>query len=382
MKLLVISPSRIPSKRANSIQTMEICSGFANSFSEVELWVGKSREEFLLEKNETIFDFYNVNNHLFSLRFLYQTDIKFLGRKNEFIWSNIRSIVFSINSCINLIKARKEKIIIYTRVWHFLVLYGFLRKCRLLKFPVFFEAHKFSKNLSKVVKYSDGLVVINSFLKDLYKNSGVENILVAHDGVNISSYKKLNEYRFIENKKFYNVYYTGSFTSDKGVYTLIDSAEYLPKNYLIILIGGDSKSIAKIQKYINTKEFSSSIRIIEYMSKKELINFMSHADVFVLPNSVKYKSNSFTSPMKLFEYMSSKRPIVASDIPAFREILSDDNAYLFESDNPRDCAESIISATKNDSQSRVVNAFTDCEKYNWNLRSKKIKEFIEKNIKR
>ena len=40
-------------------------------------------------------------------------------------------------------------------------------------------------------------------------------------------------------------------------------------------------------------------------------------------------ATSYASPLKLFEYMAAQRPIVASDLPALREVLSpDENAVL------------------------------------------------------
>jgi glycosyltransferase involved in cell wall biosynthesis len=63
---------------------------------------------------------------------------------------------------------------------------------------------------------------------------------------------------------------------------------------------------------------------------------LREADVLILPNPKSAISSEFTSPLKLFEYMASGRPIVASDLPAFREILRhDENALLVEAGNPQ-----------------------------------------------
>ena len=57
--------------------------------------------------------------------------------------------------------------------------------------------------------------------------------------------------------------------------------------------------------------------------------------MLLLPNPRSAISNAFTSPLKLFEYMASGRPIVASDLPSIREVLTDgQNALLAEPGNP------------------------------------------------
>jgi glycosyltransferase involved in cell wall biosynthesis len=50
--------------------------------------------------------------------------------------------------------------------------------------------------------------------------------------------------------------------------------------------------------------------------------------MLVLPNARTAISERYTSPLKLFEYLAMGRPIVASDLPSIREVLTDSRTAL------------------------------------------------------
>jgi glycosyltransferase involved in cell wall biosynthesis len=51
---------------------------------------------------------------------------------------------------------------------------------------------------------------------------------------------------------------------------------------------------------------------------------LASANLLVLPNTATAISERYTSPLKLFEYLARGAAIVASDLPAIREILTHD----------------------------------------------------------
>jgi glycosyltransferase involved in cell wall biosynthesis len=55
---------------------------------------------------------------------------------------------------------------------------------------------------------------------------------------------------------------------------------------------------------------------------------LSDASILVLPNTPSSISERYTSPLKLFEYLAMGRAIVASDLPAIREILVHEESAL------------------------------------------------------
>ena len=88
--------------------------------------------------------------------------------------------------------------------------------------------------------------------------------------------------------------------------------------------------------------------------------------------------------MKIFEYMASGRPILASDTPANREILSGNEAYFYEPDNAQDLAGKIkqIMTNSQDLELKVDNARKKVEEYTWRKRAESILEFMKSEAKK
>ena len=377
MKLIYITNTRLPSEKANSYQSMQMCYSFSKVFDEVELWTGRSRNTKEFDRIEDIFGYYNINK-TFSVRKFFQYDSVILGRLNEFIWANLRGAVYSINTCLHLIKYKNfPEVIVYTRVWHVLFVYMLFKKIGLVNNQIFYESHKFSKPIVKILSKIDGLIVINRYLNTLYKEHDIKQVFTAHDGVNIEEYADISKYKFTPNKKEYIILYTGSLFSWKGVNTLVDCIKYLPKNFNLVCVGGSGKYLSDFKSYVDKTSESNRIKVIAHVSKKALLEYTESADVLVLPNSAKDKMSLYTSPIKLFEYMASNRPIVASNLSSITEILSNKNSFLFEPDNAKDLAENIQKAISLDCSKFVSQACKDVESCTWEKRAYNIKGFIQ-----
>jgi glycosyltransferase involved in cell wall biosynthesis len=369
-KFIYISNTRLPSEKANSYQTMQMCNSFSKVYDEVELWTGESHNTKELRSIKDVYGFYNIKK-TFKIRKFFQFDSKILFTINEFIWANLKNLIFSINVCLRLIKHKNSKsVVLYSRDWCFLLVYLFFKKIKLVNNKIFYESHKFYGFLSKPLSKIDGVIVINNYLYSLHKELTLKSLFLAHDGVNLEEYNLIKDYEFQPNKKVYRVVYTGSLFQWKGVNTLVDSVKFLPINISLIFIGGSQQYLKDFQNYVNDSGYSSRIEIVPHIPKIELLEFIEVADVLVLPNSAKDKMSLYTSPIKLFEYMASKRPIVASNIPSIEEVLSNKkDAYLFRSDDPKDLAIQINKALTNDCSEMVNNAAKKSILYSWDKRA-------------
>ena len=252
--------------------------------------------------------------------------------------------------------------------------------------PVFLEMHGVKKDsifLRSFLRSACGIIGINQRIKNyLTETYGVTDgrILVEPNGIDLDYFtlslspiearKKLHieEYARI-------ILYAGKFYDWKGIEVLIPAARMLEKDIRILLVGGSKEELENI---LGGVELPSNIICVGHRPYKEIPLWLAAADALLLLGTKKNDySYTQTSPMKLFEYMASRRPILASDTPAIREIVSDDETYMYEPDNGMDLGNKIngILEDKN-ANSRIARAYEKVKHYTWEKRSLRIIEFI------
>jgi len=376
MKLIYITNTRLPSEKANSIQSIEMCKSFSNFFGTVELWTTNAQNKPLDYKKISVF--YNIRKP-FLIKQIKNFDSTLLCEINQTLWAQIKNISFAINACLKLLELRHEKsIVIFSRVWLVNYLYVFLKKLNLIKHEIFYELHQSSRFQIYMTRNSDGIVVINKYLFNQVKNSNIKNVLIAHDGVNPLTFAVSNEYVHIE-KTIYEVLYTGSFSEHKGVKFLVNAIAETPSNIYFKLIGGKGRQFEDLKAYVKNFSYSNRIKIIEHLSQDKLIEHINSADILILPN-LDVAQNLSTSPLKLFEYMYSRKPILAANISSIREIVTEKEVLFFEAGNHQDLARKLSLIIDKDCTDLIKNSYEKVIEYTWDKRAKKIDSFFKKNI--
>ena len=375
-KLIYITNTRIPSEKANSYQSMQMCHSFAKIYDKVEMWVPNGINTKEMEAYEdNPYNFYGIEK-TFEIKRLFTIDYWWIHNLSLLLWSQIGAITFAMAVLLRL-KKEDSSTPVFTRDWYVLKILLFGKKLGFIKNKIFYEAHRYNERLVDNYKQCDGLIVINNYLKELHYKKGINHILESHDGVNLDEYKNIIDYSYIKKDKFILVY-TGNLFTWKGVHTLVDSLAYINTKVELIIVGGSNEVLNDFKAYVREKGFDNVI-MTGHIPKKDTIQYVQKADILFLPNSAKDKMSFYTSPIKLFEYMAAKRPIIASNLPSICEILEDKkNAILFEADNPKDLADKINWALENDCTDIVNQAYKDVQKYTWDKRAQNIKKFMEK----
>ena len=115
----------------------------------------------------------------------------------------------------------------------------------------------------------------------------------------------------------------------------------------------------------------------------EVPQLLRKADVLALPNPASAISTFYTSPLKLFEYMAAGRPIVASDLPAIREVLRHEvTALLVPPGDPGALAASVQRLASDPSLGPALAraASAAVVDYSWERRAGRIETLLERVI--
>jgi glycosyltransferase involved in cell wall biosynthesis len=119
------------------------------------------------------------------------------------------------------------------------------------------------------------------------------------------------------------VAYAGHLYAWKGVDVLLEAIARVPEVDGLIVGGHDKEpDLARVKGSADRLGISGRVTFSGLVPPADVSSLLSRADVLVLPNPPSAISSQFTSPLKLFEYMAAGRPIVASDLPSIREILT------------------------------------------------------------
>lgn len=379
MKIIYITNSRIPTEKAHGFQIMKMLEAFSKAGVDIELWIPRRFNQI----KENPFSYYNIRE-TFGVKRIPVIDLMpleiFLGP----IVGLIESMSFAI---FVLFRLPESEIIIYSRDQFICWFLSFLKR----KF--IYEIHSFPKNLfwyKKLWRRAYRLVAITHGLKDFLIKQGIkaEKITVAPDGVDLEAFNTVNQSK--EELRIelglpandFLVGYIGKFKTlgmEKGIKTMIMALPLLEKDIKMVFVGGEESEIREYKNLANRLNVSTQCLFINYQPYLKVIKYTKAMDALVIPFPNFPHYAFYTSPLKLFEYMASGRPIIASGLPALREVLNDKNALFFKPDDAANLARSIkmLKSSQMLGYHLSQQALADVKQYTWHNRARKILDFIK-----
>lgn len=382
-RVIYVANARVPSRKAHPYQVVQMCHGFAQHVDTVELVVPDRRQpaDGVDGSAEEYFDTpieYTITR-LPCIDFIWA--IPRLPSRLAPLLFYLQSITFTLVAMVYVTRRRDDETLIYSRALLFTFLssswLGDGMAVELHQRPSHrWVAHILGRSFDRL----RGIVTISQGLREDWATFTGSRALVAPDGVRLDRFEVAADQSDLRANLGLPeagaiVAYTGSLDPWKGVDTLVTAAGQLADEASICIVGGSDDSRAALRDRVAVP---ANVHLAGHVDPDEVPRYLAASDVLILPNSGDREiSRRYTSPLKLFEYMAAGRPIVASNLPSIREVLSDDAAYFFEPDDPASLASAIRRALSDPSApERIDRSRRLVTQYTWEARAERVLSFL------
>jgi glycosyltransferase involved in cell wall biosynthesis len=233
---------------------------------------------------------------------------------------------------------------------------------------------------ARVWREAAGYVTITSALADLLANrfGSRDNVAVVPDGVRLAADRQWTP----PPEGPAVVGYAGHLYAWKGTDILLEALARMPDVRGLIVGGHEAEpDLPRARERAQALGLGARVELTGPVPPAAVAGFLERASILVLPNLPTAISTHFTSPLKVFEYMAAGRAIVASDLPALREVLQDSvNALLVPAGDAGALATAIQRLIDDP---RLANrlaqtAFARAEQFDWSRRAERLEPVLER----
>lgn len=379
--LAIVANTRLPSERAQGLQVVQSAAAFARAGLEVEILHARRAREVALPAGSDLFSHCGVPEgprprisavECFDI-------LERFPRSLQFWPSRLQEWSFSANAAARLRGDASPRLVLSREIEcaHRLVRSGHP--------AVFLEIHSVPGGrwrrqlLQRAARGARGVIAISGGVRADLLALGIEasQVVVEHDAFEPTRFVSLptrSEARASLGLPLDRpiVAYTGGLLEWKGVDLLVEAARVLPDALFVIAGGMEQDVLALRQRAAGL----SNIRIDGFQPPAKVALYLAAADVGVAPNrSTPAISARYTSPLKVFEAMAVGLPLVASDLPSLRELLTHGtNAWLVRPDSVEELAGGLKKLLGDERlRARLAQAFrARAPEHTWDARARRL----------
>jgi glycosyltransferase involved in cell wall biosynthesis len=395
VRILYLADIRFPLERANGIQSMETCHGLARRTHEVHMIVRPDTTQ--PPRDPYVF---------YGLPRIDRLSIERAPVVGPGPARRVGYLAFALGRAMGAGRAD----VVLTR--DLSVAASLLRVPGRLRVPVIYESHGYAPEVAaalptlvstasapserklrrlaareaRVWRSADGYVTITRGLaEDLEGRLGTRpHLAIVPDGVRLEAQIPQSVSDVAGTRTRPVVAYAGHLYGWKGVDVLLEALTSVPEVDGLI-VGGHAREpdLARVKALADRLGIAPRVTFTGLVDPPGVRELLSQASVLVLPNPASAISNRFTSPLKLFEYMAARRPIVASDLPAMREVLTPDvHAVLVAPGSAEALSAGIGRVLSNpDFGARLADAAAAAVRdYTWDRRAERLETLLESVI--
>lgn len=377
MKLYYIANARMPTEKAHGIQIAKMCEAFIEAGIDLTLVVPRRATE-----PQSLQEYYALRVPVPLIR-LPVIDWYTGGRIGYFISS--LSFMLSYVFFIGWKKIKEKRFVLYT------VDMDNYSSSALTFFntPLFSEMHgakPYTIAQRILFRRVNGIVAINKIIvEELQKkfSRSRAHYIIEPNGVDLSEFADMGKQNARERlglpQDAQIVLYAGRFFEWKGLEILPRAAAMTPSIRWQI-VGGVEEDFKRLVR----EPLPMNLFFKEGRPHSEMPLWFAAADALVVLGTVRdIQSYRYTSPMKLFEYLATRRPIIASNTPAIREIVKNTEVLFYTPDDTHDLARVAEYAVmhKEDLRSLTDAAMRHAAASSWHARAERIMQFMQEKTR-
>ncbi len=381
MKIALIAPTFLPARRANTIQVMKMAQAITRNGMDVIVFVPDYQPDSQKNSGERSRE---------NLQSLYGLTVRF---PVEWISAKrvLRRYDYGLSAVLRGKKAGAD--VVYTRLPQAAVI------ASNMGMKTVYELHDMpstiaGKTLLRLFlrsRHAAKLICISQRLcDDIRKAFDIPErvpVLVAPDGIDAERYENLPaaaqararlQAFFPEagfQKDVFTAGYTGHLYRGRGIGILKQLALQMP-DVQFLVAGGEPEAVEDLRIWCREKG-ANNFFVAGFVNNDEIPLVQAACDTLLMPYQKQIAASSggdiarYLSPMKLFEYMASGRPIISSDLPVIREVLTANNAVLLPPDDVDAWQLAIRRFMKSPEEAAAIGmqAKRDVSVYSWRKRA-------------
>ncbi len=177
-----------------------------------------------------------------------------------------------------------------------------------------------------------------------------------------------------------NLIYHGAIAANRNLIELVEAMQYLPSDFLLLLLG-EGPLIKTLREKVMTGKLESKVEFLPPVAYSQVPAYLMAADIGIVPIPDTFWFR-VSSPIKLLEYMAMGLPVVAPEIEPVTNVAQKNTDILFYKLHNSNLSEEIaLTITtcyekwgKNYFSKRNRNAVI--ENFTWQKQAKTIKSFF------
>jgi glycosyltransferase involved in cell wall biosynthesis len=403
MKIAVIAPTAIPSRRANTIQIMKMSQALANLGHIVHLVAPDANAPGRNLERKQVDDWgesWDALSYHYGLQAVPPTPDA-APAKFFITWLPSRANLRRYDYALRAVN--------WARRIHADLLYTRLPQAAALSsqagVPTIFEIHDLPKGRVGTLLFHwflkgrgrRRLVMITQALAEDLQRLGAPApersdhpfTIIAPDGVDLTRFVNLPDPTTARASlhpplpERFTVGYTGHLYAGRGMELLLALASRLSAiNFLVV--GGEPEEIAHLMEQVKNQGIAN-VFVAGFVPNSELPHYQAACEALLMPYQRQVAASSggdiarYLSPMKVFEYMACGRVIISSDLAVLGEVLNSQNSIRLPPDDLEAWVEGLQSIQADPVKLNRLSsqARRDAELYTWDRRAQRLLENIE-----